>query len=122
VEEEQVFRFQKLMIWQRAAEIAIQLDEFAGQLEERRKYRFAEQLRAAGLSISNNIAEGSGSNSAPDFRRFLFIARKSAFECASMLLVFKRRDYLDGHFADQLVTELEAICKMIVSFSRTLKD
>jgi hypothetical protein len=26
-----------------------------------RLYRYAEQLRAAGLSISNNIAEGSGS-------------------------------------------------------------
>ena len=100
----------------------MQLDEVAEQLDERRKYRFAEQLRSAGLSISNNIAEGSGSNSTPDFRKFLFIARKSAFECASMLLVFKRRDYLNAALADQLVTELEEICKMIVSFSRTLKD
>ena len=86
------FRFRKLLIWQRAADLAIKLDEVACQLDERKKYRFAEQLRAAGLSISNNIAEGSGSNSTPDFRKFLFIARKSAFECASMLLIFQRRN------------------------------
>ncbi len=115
------FRFQQLVIWQRAADLAIKLDEISTQLEERRKYRFAEQLRAAGLSISNNIAEGSGSNTTPDFRKFLYIARKSAFECASMLMIFKRREYLSEAMANELVSELESVCKMIVSFSRTLK-
>lgn len=55
--EESGFRFQNLVIWQRAADLAIALDEASDQLDNGRKYRFAEQLRAAGLSISNNIAE-----------------------------------------------------------------
>lgn len=54
----QGFRFQRLEIWKLAAELAIELDEIAANLDAHRKYRFAEQLRAAGLSISNNIAEG----------------------------------------------------------------
>ena len=120
--EEHGFRFQKLVIWQRSADLAINLDEVADQLEERRKYRFAEQLRAAGLSISNNIAEGSGSNTTPDFRKFLFIARKSAFECASMLLIFQRRNYVTESLCDELVSELESVSRMIVSFSRSLKS
>ena len=120
--EESGFRFQNLVIWQRAADLAIALDEVSDQLDERRKYRFAEQLRAAGLSISNNIAEGSGSNTTPDFRKFLFIARKSAFECASMLIIFKRRNYIGDTYAEPLLCELEVLCKMIVSFSRKLKD
>ena len=120
--EEHGFRFQKLVIWQRSADLAINLDEVADQLEERRKYRFAEQLRAAGLSISNNIAEGSGSNTTPDFRKFFFIARKSAFECASMLLIFQRRNYVTESLCDELVSELESVSRMIVSFSRSLKS
>jgi len=119
--DETDFRFQQLVIWQRAADLAIKLDEISVELDERKKYRFAEQLRAAGLSISNNIAEGSGSNTTPDFRKFLDIARKSAFECASMLLIFKQRKYLNDSKADTLVSELASVCKMIVSFSRTLK-
>jgi len=111
-----------LLIWQRAADLAIKLDEVACQLDEHRKYRFAEQLRAAGLSISNNIAEGSGSNTTPDFRKFLFIARKSAFECASMLSIFQRRNYITATATEELVNELEAVCKMISAFSKTLKD
>lgn len=120
--EESGFRFQNLVIWQRAADLAIALDEVSDQLDEQRKYRFAEQLRAAALSISNNIAEGSGSNTTPEFRRFLFIARKSAFECASMLIIFKRRNHIGESYADPLFSELEILCKMIVSFSRKLKD
>ena len=57
------FRFQDLEIWQMAIDIAEKLFDIADMLEDKKLYRFAEQLRGAGMSMSNNIAEGSGSNS-----------------------------------------------------------
>ena len=114
------FRFQDLQIWQRAADVAVVLDELSEDLDLQRKYRFAEQLRAAALSISNNIAEGSGSNSTADFRKFLYIARKSLFECASMLLVFQRRNYCKPEKVTTLVAELDVLSRMIVSFADKL--
>ena len=48
------FRFLDLEIWQDAVEIAERLFDIADRLEQRRLYRFAEQLRGAGLSMSNN--------------------------------------------------------------------
>ena len=48
-------------------------------------YRYAEQLRAAGLSISNNIAEGSGSSHKQEFIQFLNITRRSLLEDASVI-------------------------------------
>jgi four helix bundle protein len=59
---EKLFRFEDLEVWQLAADIAIRLGDVADRLEESRRYRYAEQLRSAALSISNNIAEGSGSS------------------------------------------------------------
>lgn len=67
------FRFQYLLIWQRAITVGNKLIDIYEKLEEIKKYRFAEQLRGAALSVSNNIAEGSGSSAPPDFRRFLNI-------------------------------------------------
>ena len=55
------FRFQDLEIWKRGASISRELFRLADELEERKLFRFAEQLRGAVLSITNNIAEGSGS-------------------------------------------------------------
>ncbi len=115
------FRFQRLEIWKLAADLAIELDEIAATLDDHRRYRFAEQLRAAGLSISNNIAEGSGSDSKADFRRFLFIARKSTFESASMVMIFERRNLISQLQSEELVARLETVSKMIYSFTRTLQ-
>ncbi|MGD9271744.1 MAG: four helix bundle protein, partial [Syntrophobacterales bacterium] len=64
------FRFQDLEIWQMAMEIAEDLFDIADELEGKRLYRFADQLRGAGMSMSNNIAEGSGSASKKEFIRF----------------------------------------------------
>jgi four helix bundle protein len=48
------FRFQDLKIWQLAIRIADELFDIADRLEEKRLYRFADQLRGAGMSMSNN--------------------------------------------------------------------
>jgi four helix bundle protein len=48
------FRFQDLEVWQLAIEIADDLFDIADDLEKRKLYRFADQLRGAGMSISNN--------------------------------------------------------------------
>jgi four helix bundle protein len=49
-------------------------------LEEKKLYRFSEQLRGSGMSMSNNIAEGAGSDSKAEFKNFLNIAKRSTFE------------------------------------------
>jgi four helix bundle protein len=121
-ESENLFRFEHLEVWQRAADMAISLGFVADQLAERHMYRFAEQLRAAGLSISNNIAEGSGSTSNSEFRHFLNIGRRSAFECANMLFVFNRQQLVQQSDVRQRVDELHQICRMITGLSRSLGD
>ncbi|RZJ64822.1 MAG: four helix bundle protein, partial [Flavobacterium sp.] len=52
------FRFQDLLIWQRAIIVGNRLIDISEKLEEIKRFRFAEQLRGAALSVSNNIAEG----------------------------------------------------------------
>jgi len=89
------FRFEDLEIWQMAIEIGDELFDIADELQEKKKYRFADQLYGAGLSFSNNIAEGSGSFSSKDFANFLNIARRSVFECANILVVLLRRSLVD---------------------------
>jgi four helix bundle protein len=66
---ENLFRFERLEVWQRAADLAFTLGAVSDALTEQHLYRFGEQLRAAALSISNNIAEGSGSTSTSEFRK-----------------------------------------------------
>lgn len=119
--EKKLFRFQDLEIWKKAIEIGNKLFDIADNLEKQKLYRFAEQIRGAALSISNNIAEGSGSFSDKEFAQFLNIARRSTFENANMLIVFENRGLIDSETKKTLLNDLEEKCKMITGFIKHLK-
>jgi four helix bundle protein len=114
------WRFEDLEIWNKAADLAVKFHRIAERLDRRRLYRYAEQLRAAGLSISNNIAEGSGSVHKQEFIQFLNITRRSLFEDASMLLVFERLALLENKEVDELLWDCDEESRKITSFSRKL--
>jgi four helix bundle protein len=116
------FRFQNLDIWKKAVEIGMELFDIADELDRRHLHRFAEQLRAAGLSMSNNIAEGSGSYSKKEFNQFLNIARRSTFENANMTIIYQMRQLISGEQKEHLLEELDELCRMISGFVRSLKS
>lgn len=115
------FRFQDLHIWQFAIEITDDLLDISDSLESRKLFRFAEQLRAAAMSMSNNIAEGSGSTSNRDFNNFLNISHRSTFENANILILLNRRKLISEEKLNQLLEKLDKECRMITNFKKTLK-
>lgn len=114
------FRFEGLDVWKKSIELDDKLFELAERAEVKRLYRYAEQLRAASMSISNNIAEGSGSFSNKDFANFLVIARKSVFECANILTLFVRKNIINGSEKSELYGQLDSLSKMITNFRKIL--
>src|SRR4030066_2205242 len=110
------FRFQDLEIWTLAIQIADELFDIADNLEERKLYRFAEQLRGAGMSMSNNIAEGSGSSSNKEFKHFINVARRSTFENANILILLHRRKLITEKSLDGLLSKLDRLCRQITNF------
>ena len=116
------FRFEDLEIWKFSVEISIKLFELADDLEAKKRYRFAEQIRGSALSTPNNIAEGSGSTSKKEFIQFLNIARRSIFENANMLIIFNKINLIEDGFMNELLKDLDTLGRMITAFSRRLKE
>ena len=54
-EERPKFHFTDLEIWRDAMEVAKRLFDLADELEAKKLYRFADQLRGSGLSMSNPV-------------------------------------------------------------------
>jgi len=115
------FRFQDLEIWQMAIELGNQLFDIADILERKHLYRFAEQVRSAGMSMSNNIAEGSGCTSNKEFARFLDISRRSVFENANIVILLCRRKLLDERTQSNLLESFDILSRRISSFKKTLR-
>jgi len=116
------FRFEDLKIWHKAIDIGSKLFITSLRLDSLKYFRYAEQLRAAGLSISTYIAEGSGSLTDIDFARFLGYSRKSIFECANILVVFEKQEIISQDEKLELYYDLEELSKMIFGFIKSLKS
>jgi four helix bundle protein len=114
------FRFEQMDIWKESIEISDILFNYADEADKKRLFKFAEQLRSATMSISNNIAEGSGSFSDKEFASFLNIARRSVFECANILHIFERRKIISSEEKSAVKPRLVTISKKITNFRKSL--
>jgi four helix bundle protein len=114
------FRFEQLDIWKDSIAISDILFDYAEKADAKKFFKFTEQLRAAGMSISNNIAEGSGSFSDKEFASFLNIARRSDFECVNILHIFERRKIITLEEKLVIRNQLLTLSKKITSFRKTL--
>ena len=62
------------------------------------------------------------STSKKEFTQFLNIARRSTFENASMVLIFAKDKLISEDMKDEIVKDLDELCRMITSFSRSLNN
>ena len=108
-----------LDIWKESIEMNDRLFDLADLMSDARSFKVAEQLRSASLSVSNNIAEGSGSFSDKDFAHFLNIARRSVFETANISFVAFRRKFMDQKELDQILNDLDVLSRKITKLRKT---
>jgi len=73
-----------------------------------------DQLKRAIVSVTLNLAEGSGRMSPADKKHFYAMARSSLFESVALLRILKSQQLLTDVQFDRWYQEMEAISKMIL--------
>ncbi|MDP4011203.1 MAG: four helix bundle protein [Candidatus Roizmanbacteria bacterium] len=81
-----MYKFENLIVWKKSVELAKSIYLFSEELKD---FGLKDQLRRAVTSISINIAEGSGSQNDKEFKRYLYISRKSLFETLGCLKIIE---------------------------------
>ena len=86
------------------------------------KYVLTTQINRCGISISSNIAEGSGRNSDKEFVQFLAIANGSCFELESQLIVAEKLGYISIEELNTIAPRINSIQNMSFKLQETLKN
>jgi four helix bundle protein len=118
--------FKDLVAWQRGMDLVVAVYEASRLLPADERFGLTAQMRRAAVSVPANIAEGYGRRARADYVRFVDIARGSANELETHLLISVRLGFLtDEQTAPvrSLVHEVQRITKGLVdSLAHPAKD
>ncbi|MEZ5582534.1 MAG: four helix bundle protein [Candidatus Competibacteraceae bacterium] len=90
-------------------------------LKDCKEYGLRDQMTRAAVSMASNIAEGAERNSAPDYNRFLHIAKGSAAELRTQLYIAQRIGLIDQNAQAELTKECKEIAAMLQGLAKSLK-
>lgn len=115
-----MFKFQTLKVWQKSVYFTNMMFDVTDSLPGRYQYSLGDQLRRAGLSVSNNIAEAAGRRSRKEGSNFYNIAKGSVYECVNILVVISKRGLFreDKFDKRKIYNEAEEIAKMLTGLIR----
>ncbi|HEU4495808.1 MAG TPA: four helix bundle protein [Flavobacterium sp.] len=113
--------FEKLKIWQKAMDIAVEVYEISLLLPDEERFNLVHQIKKCAVSIPSNIAEGSGRNHNKEFVQFLGIANGSTFELITQLILAKRLKLIKEEIIQPIINQLIEVSNMNFSFQKTLK-
>ena len=108
--------FENLEVWKRAKELSVSIYRSMASLKD---FGFKDQITRSSLSIPSNIAEGMERSTEKEKARFLEIARGSAAELRTQIMI--GIEYINKETGEQWLKETKEISAMLVGLTRSIK-
>lgn len=117
-----MFSYESLEIWQLSIIYAKKIYTVTNTFPKFEQYGLTSQLHRAAISISANIAEGSGSTGKKDKLNYLDISIKSALETTSEIQIAYELKFINEDTRNELYKDAEIIIRKIRSFKKFLTN
>jgi four helix bundle protein len=114
--------FKKLIVWQKAHLLAMDVHRVAGQIRGAKHASLRSQMIRAAMSVPTNIVEGCGQQSAREYSRFLRIALNSTTELEYHLVAARDLAAVRGSDPLTLISQVVEVRKMLYGLLRYLKS
>ena len=109
-----------LTVWQKSMDLVVLVYKLMEQLPKEERYSLCDQIRRSAVSIPSNIAEGKSRNSIKEYKQFVGIAKGSAAELETQLLICERIGYLDKEELSEVMGLLDEVSKMLAKLNNVL--
>ncbi len=115
------FKFEKLIIWQKAMVFGEDIDALTKKFPANELYNLSSQIRRAADSIALNISEGSIGQSTLEFKKFMGYAIRSLAEVVTCLHKASKRKYISEIEFNQLYENAFNLMNMMVAFKKKIQ-
>jgi four helix bundle protein len=114
--------FKKLKIWQESFDIGLDIYKTViPGLPKEEVYGISSQLRRALVSISSNIAEGTGKKTSRDFASYIYNALGSTKECENLLLFAYKLGYISENKYKEFETKIIHLGGKLYNFIQSVE-
>jgi four helix bundle protein len=113
--------FKTLQVWQRAHALSLNVDRACRTIRLPLYSSLRSQLFRASMSISANIAEGTGQRSRKEFARYVRSALSSCSEVEHHLIVARDLKTIPTATFDSLVAQTITVRKMLYGLDKSLR-
>jgi len=110
------FKFEKLIIWQKAMDFGEDMNLFADSFPQKEIYNLSSQIRRAADLIALNISEGSIGQSNPEQRKFIGYSIRSLAEVVTCLHKASRRNYISDEEFNNYYSKSYELMNMMIAF------
>ena len=105
--------YQQLEVWKRATELAVAVYRASMDGFLSKDFGLKDQMQRAAVSIASNIAEGDERESNKESVRYFYIARGSAAELQTQLIIAHRVGIIDPCTFQQLSDSCDHVGRML---------
>lgn len=117
-----LYGFEKLDVWHNALSLAKSIYLITNDFPNFEKYGLSSQIQRAAVSISSNIAEGTGRTSAKEQKRFVEIAYGSLMETLSQLYLAVDLEYIKIDVIDDIRPLIEKISYQLSRLRKNIDE
>ncbi len=114
------YSFEKLEVWQLSRQLVRKIYDTTSSFPKDEQFGLTNQLRRASVSVSSNIAEGSGRISNKDKARFIEIAFSSLLEVINQLILANDLSFVDEHELSVFREEINELSNKLNAFHKKL--
>ena len=115
-------KIEDIVVWQLAIELTNVIYTITNNNVFNKDFALRDQIRKSAISVPSNIAEGFERNSTNQFLYFLVIAKGSAGELRTQLLIAKNQNYISQSEFEKINKDALGVSKKLGAFIIYLKE
>jgi four helix bundle protein len=115
-------KFTDLKVWQEAHALVTEAYKVTKKFPSEEKFGLISQMNRSAVSITSNIAEGFGRNTAKDKVKFYSISKGSLLELQSQLYVAKELGFVEQEYVKGFDKKVELIARLISGLIKSAMD
>ena len=105
--------FRELKVWRKGKDLAVLLYRITDEGAFSKDFGLRDQMRRAAVSVPSNIAEGNERETDKEAVRYFYVARGSAAELLTQVIVAHEIGYIDRDMATNLESRILEISRML---------